>query len=34
MIDKAFLKFDKDGSGVITGADLRGVYNAKCHPKV
>ena len=29
MIDKAFLKFDKDGSGVITAADLKGVYNAK-----
>jgi len=34
MIDKAFLKFDKDGNGVITSADLRGVYNCKAHPKV
>ena len=34
MIDKAFLKFDKDGNGVITSIDLRGVYNCKAHPKV
>ena len=34
MIDKAFLKFDKDGSGVITAADLKGVFNASAHPKV
>ena len=27
MVDKAFLKFDADGSGVIEAADLRGVYN-------
>jgi Ca2+-binding EF-hand superfamily protein len=34
FIDKAFYKFDKDGSGVITSADLRGVYNCSSHPKV
>merc|ERR1712098_441570 len=25
MVDKAFLKFDKNGDGVVTAADLRGV---------
>jgi Ca2+-binding EF-hand superfamily protein len=34
MVDKAFLKFDADGSGVITAADLKGVYNCNFHPKV
>ena len=34
MIDKSFLKFDKDGSGFITTLDLRGVYNCSFHPKV
>ena len=34
MVDKAFFKFDKDGSGEITAADLRGVYNCSFHPKV
>ena len=34
MVDKAFLKFDRDGNGVITANDLRGVYNASMHPKV
>ena len=34
MVDKAFLKFDRDGNGVITAADLRGVYNCSMHPKV
>lgn len=34
MIDKAFLKFDKDGSSQISAADLRGVYNCNLHPKV
>ena len=34
MVDKAFLKFDADGSGEITAADLRGVYNTDMHPKV
>ena len=34
MVDKAFLKFDKDGSGAIEAADLKGVYNCNFHPKV
>jgi Ca2+-binding EF-hand superfamily protein len=34
IADKAFLKFDKDGSGQIEAADLRGVYNCSFHPKV
>ncbi len=34
MIDKAFLKFDKDGFGSINSADLKGVYNVSMHPKV
>ena len=34
IIDKSFLKFDRDGSGVINSLDLRGVYNCSFHPKV
>ena len=34
IIDKAFLKFDKDCNGYIDANDLKGVYNAKVHPKV
>ena len=34
MVDKAFLKFDKDGNGTIEPADLRGVYDTSMHPKV
>ena len=34
MVDKAFLKFDKDGNGAIEAADLKGVYNTSFHPKV
>merc|ERR1719350_2520727 len=34
MVDKAYLKFDANGDGEITAADLRGVYNATMHPKV
>ena len=34
IIDIAFLKFDKDGIGLIDIRDLRGVFNAKNHPKV
>ena len=33
-MDKAFLKFDKDGNGCIEAADLMGVYNCDMHPKV
>lgn len=34
MVDKAFLKFDRDGNGYIDANDLRGVYNCDFHPKV
>ena len=34
MVDKAFLKFDRDGSGCIEASDLKGVYNCTFHPKV
>ena len=34
LVDKAFLKFDKDGNGSIQALDLKGVYNARMHPKV
>jgi Ca2+-binding EF-hand superfamily protein len=34
MVDKAFLKFDSNGSGTIEAADLKGIYNASFHPKV
>lgn len=34
LVDKAFLKFDKDGNGYIDAGDLRGVYNCRFHPKV
>ena len=34
MVDKAFLKFDANGSGTIEAADLKGIYNASFHPKV
>ncbi|XP_072903952.1 calcyphosine-like b isoform X2 [Hemitrygon akajei] len=33
IITQAFRKLDKTGDGVITIEDLRGVYNAKHHPK-
>ena len=33
MIDQAFAKMDKDGSGVIDLNDLKGVYNCREHPK-
>ncbi|XP_071658151.1 calcyphosin-like protein isoform X2 [Patagioenas fasciata] len=33
IIMQAFRKLDKTGDGVITIEDLRGVYNAKHHPK-
>jgi Ca2+-binding EF-hand superfamily protein len=34
IIDKAFLKFDSDGNGEITSADLKGIYDTSMHPKV
>ncbi len=34
VIDKAFMKFEKDGSGMIDIRDLKGVFNASRHPKV
>jgi len=34
IIDKAFLKFDKDCSGFIEPNDLKGVYDTSKHPKV
>ncbi|MEQ2203964.1 hypothetical protein XENOCAPTIV_005821 [Xenoophorus captivus] len=30
---RAFRKLDRSGDGVVTIEDLRGVYNAKYHPK-
>ncbi|XP_042365913.1 calcyphosine-like b isoform X3 [Plectropomus leopardus] len=33
VVMQAFRKLDKTGDGVITIDDLRGVYNAKYHPK-
>ncbi|XP_075444249.1 calcyphosin-like protein isoform X1 [Ascaphus truei] len=33
VIMQAFRKLDKTGDGVVTIEDLRGVYNAKYHPK-
>mmetsp|Transcript_5301 Transcript_5301/g.9728 ORF Transcript_5301/g.9728 Transcript_5301/m.9728 type:complete len:196 (+) Transcript_5301:1032-1619(+) len=34
LIDKAFLKFDRDGSGWIDSSELSGTFNARLHPKV
>ena len=34
IVDKAFLKFDRDGNGHIDAKDLKGVYNCDFHPKV
>ncbi len=34
MVQKAFKKLDKDGSGRITLSDLKGTFNASHHPKV
>jgi len=34
IIDKCFAKFDRDGNGTITSADLRVVYDTSQHPKV
>lgn len=34
IIDKAFLKFDTDGTGIIKVTDIREVFNCIKHPKV
>lgn len=34
LCKQAFRKIDRDGSGVLTIDDIRGVYNAKMHPDV
>ena len=34
IIDQCFAKFDRDGNGTITSADLRVVYDTSQHPKV
>ena len=34
VIDRAFAKFDVDGSGLVSGADLQTVYSADAHPGV
>jgi Ca2+-binding EF-hand superfamily protein len=34
IIDKSFLKFDKDGTGLIKVTDIREVFNCIKHPKV
>nr|XP_054764667.1 calcyphosin-like protein [Lytechinus pictus] len=33
IVEKAFAKADKTGDGVITVADMKGVYNVKQNPK-
>jgi len=33
LIEKAFQKLDKSGDGVVTPSDMKGVYNARKHPK-
>lgn len=34
IIDKAFLKLDKEGNGLIDVTDLRTIFNCSKHPKV
>ena len=34
IIDKAFLKFDKEGNGIIDVTEIRQVFNCTKHPKV
>jgi Ca2+-binding EF-hand superfamily protein len=34
IIDKSFLKFDRDGTGLIKVTDIREVFNCIKHPKV
>lgn len=33
-MERAFKKLDRDGNGTVEVSDLKGVYNAKCHPDV
>jgi len=33
IVEKAFTKLDATGDGKITAADLKGIYNARGHPK-
>lgn len=34
LVQRAFTKLDRDGSGTVDIRDLQGVYNAKMHPEV
>ena len=34
LVEQAFTKFDRDGSGSVTIEDLKGLYSAKFHPDV
>ena len=34
IIDKAYLRFDKEGTGTIDITEIRQVYNCSKHPKV
>jgi Ca2+-binding EF-hand superfamily protein len=34
LVDKAFSKLDKDGSGSVDINDIKGVYDASHHPDV
>lgn len=34
MTDKVFLKFDKDGLGYISVAEIKNNFNSSFHPKV
>ena len=34
MVEQAFNKIDRDGSGYITIDDIKDIYNAKRHPDV
>ena len=33
IVNEAYKKLDRSGDGVITVDDIKGVYNAKQHPK-
>jgi Ca2+-binding EF-hand superfamily protein len=34
IIDKAFLQFDKDGTGFVDVTEIRQIYNCSKHPKI